>query len=189
MAPASRAACFEAGTCYALWAISDDKWADPVLNYVLTQSDQYPFGEERRLFYVSVNYRKTNDLAASKKPIPPLFSCFFLPLLFRTRGRSSTRGQSTGLTFPRSVGRAFKPNSFMLQAALKSRSWCVPHLGQIQLRSFNFNPLYTWPHLPQVFELGAKRPVLMRFTPYQLHLYSSSVRNIPKDASPTACAK
>lgn len=130
MAPASRAACFEAGTCYALWAISDDKWADPVLNYVLTQSDQYPFGEERRLFYVSVNYRKTNDLAASKKPIPPLFSCFFLPLLFRTRGRSSTRGQSTGLTFPRSVGRAFKPNSFMLQAALKSRSWCVPHLGQ-----------------------------------------------------------
>ena len=29
----------------------------------------------------------------------------------------------------------------------------------------------------------------MRFTPYQLHLYSSSVRNIPKDASPTACAK
>ena len=50
MAPASRAACFEAGTCYALWAISDDKWADPVLNYVLTQSDQYPFGEERRPF-------------------------------------------------------------------------------------------------------------------------------------------
>lgn len=89
MAPASRAACFEAGTCYALWAISDDKWADPVLNYVLTQSDQYPFGEERRLFYVSVNYRKTNDLAASEIPIPPLFSCFFLPLLFRTRGRSS----------------------------------------------------------------------------------------------------
>ena len=93
---------------------------------------------------------------------------FKSPLLFRIRGRSSTRGQSTGLTFPRSVGRAFKPNSFMLQAALKSRSWCVPHLGQVQLRSLNFNPLYTWPHLPQVFELGAKRPVLMRFTPYQL---------------------
>ena len=87
-----------------------------------------------------VNYRKTKDLAASEKPIPPLFSCFFLPLLFRTRDRSSTRGQSTGLTFPRSVGRAFKPNSFMLQAALKSRSWCVPHLGQVQLRSLNFNP-------------------------------------------------
>ena len=118
-----------------------------------------------------------------------LFSCFFLPRLFRTWGRSSTVGQSTGLTSPRSEGRAFKPNSLMLQAALKSRSWCVPHLGQVQLRSLNFNPLYTWPHLPQVFELGAKRPVLMRFTPYQLHLYSSSVRNIPKDASPTACAK
>ena len=128
MAPASRAACFEAGTCYALWAISDDKWADPVLNYVLTQSDQYPFGEERRLFYVSVNYRKTNDLAASEIPIPPLFSCFLLPRLFRTRGRSSTVGQSTDL---------------ILQAALKSRSWCVPHSGQVQLRSLSFNPLYT----------------------------------------------
>ena len=55
-----------------------------------------------------VNYRKTKDLAASETPIPPLFSCFLLPRLFRTRGRSSTIGQSTGLTFPRSVGRAFQ---------------------------------------------------------------------------------
>ena len=37
--------------------------------------------------------------------------------------------------------------------------------------------------------LGAKRSIFMRFTPYHLHLYSSSVRNIPKDASPIACAR
>lgn len=31
---------------------------DPVLNYVLTESDQYPFGEERRLFYVAITRAK-----------------------------------------------------------------------------------------------------------------------------------
>ena len=102
---------------------------------------------------------------------------------------SFTVGQSTGLTSPRSEGRAFKPNSLMLQAALKSRSWRVPHSGQVQLCSLSFNPLYTQPHLQQVFELGAKRSIFMRFTPYHRHLYSSSVRNIPKDASPIACAR
>lgn len=69
---------------------------------------------------------------ASEIPILPLFSCFLLPRLFRTRGRSSTVGQSTGLTFPRSVGRVFKPNSLILLAALKSRSWSVPHSTNTQ---------------------------------------------------------
>ena len=32
---------------------------DPVLNYVLTQSDQFPYGEERRLFYVAITRAKT----------------------------------------------------------------------------------------------------------------------------------
>ena len=31
---------------------------DPVLNYVLTKSDQYPYGEERRLFYVAITRAK-----------------------------------------------------------------------------------------------------------------------------------
>ena len=31
---------------------------DPVLDYVLTKSDQYPYGEERRLFYVAITRAK-----------------------------------------------------------------------------------------------------------------------------------
>ena len=65
---------------------------------------------------------------------PPLFSCFILPLLFRTRGRSSTRGQSTGLTFLCSAGRTLKSNSFMCKQLLpgsgvmgaKSRPGMIP---------------------------------------------------------------
>ena len=33
---------------------------DPVLNYVLTKSDQFPYGEERRLFYVALTRTRNN---------------------------------------------------------------------------------------------------------------------------------
>ena len=32
----------------------------PVLNYVLTKSDQFPYGEERRLFYVALTRTRNN---------------------------------------------------------------------------------------------------------------------------------
>ena len=35
---------------------------DPVLNYVLTKSDQFPYGEERRLFYVAITRAKMKTL-------------------------------------------------------------------------------------------------------------------------------
>ena len=35
---------------------------DPVLNYVLTKSDQFPYGEERRLFYVAITRAKIKTL-------------------------------------------------------------------------------------------------------------------------------
>ncbi len=35
---------------------------DPVLNYVLTKSDQFPYGEERRLFYVAITRAKVKRL-------------------------------------------------------------------------------------------------------------------------------
>lgn len=34
---------------------------DPVLNYVLTKSDQFPYGEERRLFYVAITRAKMKN--------------------------------------------------------------------------------------------------------------------------------
>ena len=40
---------------------------DPVLNYVLTKSDQFPYGEERRLFYVAITRAKMKTLVLYDK--------------------------------------------------------------------------------------------------------------------------
>ena len=51
---------------------------DPVLNYVLTKSDQYPYGEERRLFYVAITRAKVKTLVLYDKRFPSLFVDEFL---------------------------------------------------------------------------------------------------------------
>ncbi|MDE7165977.1 MAG: UvrD-helicase domain-containing protein [Bacteroidaceae bacterium] len=51
---------------------------DPVLNYVLTQSDQFPFGEERRLFYVAITRAKIKTIILYDKYIPSVFVDEFL---------------------------------------------------------------------------------------------------------------
>ncbi len=51
---------------------------DPVLNYVLTKSDQYPYGEERRLFYVAITRAKIKTLVLYDKRFPSVFVEEFL---------------------------------------------------------------------------------------------------------------
>ena len=51
---------------------------DPVLNYVLTKSDQFPYGEERRLFYVAVTRAKIKTLVLYDKRFPSVFVDEFL---------------------------------------------------------------------------------------------------------------
>lgn len=51
---------------------------DPVLNYVLTQSDQFPYGEERRLFYVAITRAKKKTLVLYDKRFPSVFVDEFL---------------------------------------------------------------------------------------------------------------
>lgn len=51
---------------------------DPVLNYVLTESDQYPFGEERRLFYVAITRAKIKTYILYDKRFPSVFVDEFL---------------------------------------------------------------------------------------------------------------
>lgn len=51
---------------------------DPVLNYVLTKSDQFPFGEERRLFYVAITRAKIKTLVLYDKRFPSVFVDEFL---------------------------------------------------------------------------------------------------------------
>lgn len=51
---------------------------DPVLNYVLTESDQFPMGEERRLFYVAITRAKVKTLVLYDKRFPSIFVDEFL---------------------------------------------------------------------------------------------------------------
>lgn len=51
---------------------------DPVLNYVLTKSDQFPYGEERRLFYVAITRAKIKTLVLYDKRFPSAFVDEFL---------------------------------------------------------------------------------------------------------------
>lgn len=51
---------------------------DPVLNYVLTKSDQYPYGEERRLFYVAITRAKAKTYVLYNRRFPSVFVDEFL---------------------------------------------------------------------------------------------------------------
>ena len=51
---------------------------DPVLNYVLTKSDQFPYGEERRLFYVAITRAKLKTFVLYDKRFPSVFVDEFL---------------------------------------------------------------------------------------------------------------
>lgn len=51
---------------------------DPVLNLVLTQSDNFPFGEERRLFYVAITRAKLKTIVLYDRRFPSVFVNEFL---------------------------------------------------------------------------------------------------------------
>ena len=51
---------------------------DPVLNYVLTKSDQYPYGEDRRLFYVAITRAKVKTYILYDRRFPSVFVDEFL---------------------------------------------------------------------------------------------------------------
>ena len=51
---------------------------DPVLNYVLTNGDSFPFGEERRLFYVAMTRAKIKTFVLYDKRFPSVFVDEFL---------------------------------------------------------------------------------------------------------------
>lgn len=51
---------------------------DPTLQYVLTKSDQYPYGEERRLFYVAITRAKVHTWVLYDRRFPSVFVDEFL---------------------------------------------------------------------------------------------------------------
>lgn len=46
---------------------------DPVLDYVLTRGDEFPYGEERRLFYVAITRAKVRTWVMYDRRIPSVF--------------------------------------------------------------------------------------------------------------------
>lgn len=50
----------------------------PALNYVLTDSDRFPFGEERRLFYVAITRAKIKTIVLYDRRFPSVFVDEFL---------------------------------------------------------------------------------------------------------------
>ncbi|MDR2980419.1 MAG: UvrD-helicase domain-containing protein [Bacteroidales bacterium] len=50
----------------------------PVLNYVLTGNDQFPYGEERRLFYVAITRAKIKTIVLYDRRFPSIFVDEFL---------------------------------------------------------------------------------------------------------------
>lgn len=51
---------------------------DPVLSYVLTESEQFPYGEERRLFYVAITRAKIKTIVLYDNRFPSVFVKEFL---------------------------------------------------------------------------------------------------------------
>lgn len=51
---------------------------DPILNHVLSRSDNFPFGEERRLFYVAITRAKEKTIVLYDKRYPSIFVTEFL---------------------------------------------------------------------------------------------------------------
>ena len=51
---------------------------DPVLRHVLTENDKFPFGEERRLFYVAITRAKTKTFVLYDNNFPSVFVEEFL---------------------------------------------------------------------------------------------------------------
>lgn len=51
---------------------------DPVLNYVLTENDQFPYGEERRLLYVAITRAKIKTFVLYDRRSPSVFVDEFL---------------------------------------------------------------------------------------------------------------
>ncbi|MBR5038713.1 MAG: UvrD-helicase domain-containing protein [Prevotella sp.] len=51
---------------------------DPVLDHVLTKSDQFPYGEERRLFYVAITRAKIRTMVLYDQRLPSVFVNEFL---------------------------------------------------------------------------------------------------------------
>lgn len=110
---------------------------DPILNYVLTQSDNFPFGEERRLFYVAMTRAKISTIVLYDKRFPSVFVDEFLHpekiteksyIKHPNAQKKWTRGEEAYLIKLHSSGKSIK---FISQKMGRSQTSIIMRLGKL----------------------------------------------------------
>jgi len=110
---------------------------DPVLNYVLTKSDQFPYGEERRLFYVAITRAKIKTIVLYDNRLPSVFVNEFLhPEQVTAESYSKhpnankqwTRGEDRFLLKLQQEGKSIKEMSIKLG---RSQTAIIMRLGKL----------------------------------------------------------
>jgi DNA helicase-4 len=111
---------------------------DCVLNYVLTENDKYPYGEERRLFYVAITRAKIKTIVLYDKRFPSVFVDEFLHpekqdteanyTLHRNSGKRWTQKADKYLLDLHRQGRSIK---YIAEKMGRSQTSIVMRLGKL----------------------------------------------------------
>ena len=112
---------------------------DPVLDNVLTRSDQYPYGEERRLFYVAITRAKERTYVLYDQHAPSVFVDEFLHpekvtedsyKLHRNANKRWTRAADQYLTDLYRQGRSVK---YIADKMGRSQTSIIMRMGKLGL--------------------------------------------------------
>lgn len=111
---------------------------DPSLNYVLTQSDRFPFGEERRLFYVAITRAKVKTFVMYDYKMPSVFVDEFIHpervsgnsyAKHRNAQKAWTRGEERLLLAMHNEGKSVKEISVKMG---RSQTAIIMRLGKLK---------------------------------------------------------
>ncbi|MBR3625633.1 MAG: UvrD-helicase domain-containing protein [Bacteroidaceae bacterium] len=100
---------------------------DPILNLVLTKGDQYPFGEERRLFYVAITRAKSMTIILYDQRFPSVFVDEFL--------HPEKVDPSTPYTKPRNANKIWTRRSDRLLQEMYSEGKSIRYIAEKMGRS------------------------------------------------------
>ena len=110
---------------------------DPVLDVVLTKSDKFPYGEERRLFYVAITRSKVKTIVMYDNRYPSVFVDEFLNpekvteksyALHPNANKKWTRGEDKYLLTLHSEGKSIKS---IAQKMGRSQTSIIMRLGKL----------------------------------------------------------
>ena len=113
---------------------------DPVLDYVLTKSDQYPFGEERRLFYVAITRAKNKTMVLYDQRCPSVFVDEFLnpervsEVNYIIHPNANKRWTQSADNFLLSLHREGKSIRYIAEKMGRSQTSIIMRLGKLGAR-------------------------------------------------------